>query len=416
MLKKRVVITGIGCISPIGNNVNTMWESALNGNSGVGKISRFDASSHTCHIAAEVKGFNPTDFFEVKDVKKVDYFSQFAVGACDEAVKSSGINSSSYYEPEKIGCIFGVGMGGLNILEKYHEAYLQGGPRKISPFIIPGMITNLAPGNIAINYGFKGVNYTISSACTSATHAIGESCRMIVDGVQDAMVTGGSESAITPIGIGGFCAMKALSVRNDEPEKASRPFDKDRDGFVMGEGSVVLILESLENALMRNATIFGEIVGYGTSCDAYHITAPSPNGDGAIRCMKNALINASLAPEQIGYVNTHGTSTPLNDASETKAIKEVFGTWAKNGLLCSSTKSITGHLLGAAGAIETAISALALKNGIIPPTMNLDNPDEDCDLDYVPNKQRVANIEYAISNSFGFGGTNATIVLKKYTV
>jgi 3-oxoacyl-[acyl-carrier-protein] synthase II len=300
------------------------------------------------------------------------------------------------------------------ILEKYHQAYLEGGPKKISPFLIPGMISNLGPGNVAIKYNLKGVNYTVTSACTSSTHAIGEAYRMIADGLQDVMVTGGSESTVCPIGIGGFNALKALSTRNDAPEKASRPFDKDRDGFVLGEGCAILVLESLDNAVKRGAQIYAEVIGYGTSCDAYHMTAPCVDGEGAVRCMRNAIEWAGVKIEQVDYLNAHGTSTPANDTSETAAIKAVFGEHAKKGLLVSSTKSMTGHLLGAAGAIEAAFSVLAIKDSIVPPTINLDNPDEGCDLDYVPHKARQRDVNVAMSNSFGFGGTNATLVFGKY--
>lgn len=300
------------------------------------------------------------------------------------------------------------------ILEKFHQAYLEGGPKKISPFLIPGMISNLGPGNVAIKYNLKGVNYTVTSACTSSTHAIGEAYRMIAEGLQDVMVTGGSESTVCPIGIGGFNALKALSTRNDEPEKASRPFDKDRDGFVLGEGCAILVLEALENAVKRGAPIYAEVLGYGSSCDAYHMTAPCVDGEGAVRCMQNAIEWAGVKPDQVDYLNAHGTSTPANDTSETAAIKSVFGEHAKKGLLVSSTKSMTGHLLGAAGAIEAAFSVLAIKDGVVPPTINLDNPDEGCDLDYVAHKAREREVRVAMSNSFGFGGTNATLVFGKY--
>jgi 3-oxoacyl-[acyl-carrier-protein] synthase II len=312
-----------------------------------------------------------------------------------------------------MGCILGIGVGGLGTLEKYHGAYVEGGPRKISPFLIPAMISNLGPGNLAIKYGLKGINYAMTSACTSATHAIGEAFRLIADGLQDLVVAGGTEAAITPIGIGGFCSMKAMSTRNEEPLKASRPFDKDRDGFVMGEGSTVLVLEALENAEKRGANILAEITGYGFSCDAFHITSPSPDGDGAVQCMSMALRSAQLAPEQVQYVNAHGTSTEFNDASETAGIKKVFGDWAKNGLVVSSTKSMTGHLLGAGGAIEALFCVKAIHNEIVPPTINLDNPGEGCDLDYAPHKAKPLKIQNAISNSFGFGGTNASIIISK---
>lgn len=300
------------------------------------------------------------------------------------------------------------------ILEKYYAAYLEGGPKKISPFLIPGMISNLGPGNVAIKYGLKGVNYTVTSACTSSTHAIGEAFRMIADGMQDMMVTGGAESTVSPVGIGGFCALKALSTRNDDPQRASRPFDKDRDGFVLGEGCTIMVLEELGNAVKRGAQIYGEVLGYGTSCDAHHMTAPSVDGEGAINCMRNALQWAGLNPNDIGYLNAHGTSTPANDSSETAAIKTVFGAWAHNGLLVSSTKSMTGHLLGAAGAIEAAFCLLAMRDSIVPPTINLDNPDEGCDLDYVPHKARQHKVQIAMSNSFGFGGTNASLIFGAY--
>ncbi len=388
------------------------WKSAVEGLSGIAPITRFDASLFATKIAGEVKTFDAEKYFEAKEVKKVDLFTQYAVGATDEAIKQSGFGDATY-ERHRMGCIMGVGIGGLTTLEKYHEAYLQGGPRKISPFLIPAMIANLAPGNVAIKYNLKGINYTVTSACTSATHAIGESYRMIANGSHDLMVTGGSESAVTPIGIGGFCALKAMSTRNEEPTKASRPFDKDRDGFVLGEGAVMLILEEYEGAKKRGANILAEVVGYGVSCDAYHITAPSTDGEGAQRCMIEALADAKLSPADITYVNAHGTSTPANDLSETMAIKQVFGNHAKNGLLVSSTKSVTGHLLGAAGAIEAAYSVMSLVDGVVPPTINLDNPDEGCDLDYVPHTARKAEVKRVMSNSYGFGGTNASLVFAK---
>ncbi|MEY4701827.1 MAG: hypothetical protein RL326_2014, partial [Pseudomonadota bacterium] len=363
----------------------------------------------------EVKGFSADKFIDFKDQKKQDLFSQYAIAATHEALEDAKLlGDTTTYAAAKMGCVLGVGIGGLNILEKFHQAYLEGGPKKISPFLIPGMISNLGPGNVAIKYGLKGVNYTVTSACTSSTHAIGEAFRMIADGLQDVMVTGGSESTVCPIGIGGFNALKALSTRNEEPQKASRPFDKDRDGFVLGEGCAILVLEALDTAQKRGATIYGEVVGYGTSCDAYHMTAPSADGEGAVNCMRNALEWANLKPEQVDYLNAHGTSTPANDSSESAAIKTVFGEWAKKGLLVSSTKSMTGHLLGAAGAIEAAFSVLAIRDGIVPPTINLDNPGEGCDLDYVPHKARQHKVRVAMSNSFGFGGTNATLVFSAY--
>lgn len=415
MQKRRVVVTGMGIVSPLGLTLKDTWQAAKEGRSGVGTITRFDASAFPTHIAAEVKGFSPDPFIDFKDQKKQDLFSQYAIAATHEALTACSLRESvAPYEPEKMGCVLGVGIGGLMILEKFHQAYLEGGPKKISPFLIPGMISNLGPGNVAIKYNLKGVNYTVTSACTSSTHAIGEAYRMIADGIQDVMVTGGSESTVSPIGIGGFNALKALSTRNDAPEKASRPFDKDRDGFVLGEGCAILVLEALENAVKRGAPILAEVVGYGTSCDAYHMTAPCVDGEGAVRCMRNALEWAQIKPEQVDYLNAHGTSTPANDVSETAAIKTAFGEHAKKGLLVSSTKSMTGHLLGAAGAIEAAFSVLAITDGIIPPTINLDNPDEGCDLDYVAHKARTREVNVSMSNSFGFGGTNATLVFSKY--
>lgn len=411
MTKRRVVITGLGLISPVGNTVKEGWANTIAGKSGIGKITRFDPSAFATQIAAEVKGFNPEQYFEPKDVKKADTFSHYAVAAAKEAVEASGVQAA--YKPQRIGCVLGVGIGGLSVLERYHEAYLKGGPKKLSPFLIPAMISNLAPGNVAIKFNLKGPNYTVTSACTSGAHAIGESYRMIADGVQDAMVTGGSESTISAIGIGGFCAMKALSTRNDEPERACRPFDKDRDGFIMGEGSAILVLEEYETAKKRGANILAEVSGYGASCDAYHITSPCVDGEGAVACMKNALEDAKISPESIGYINAHGTSTEYNDLAESTAIKAVYGGWAKGGLLVSSTKSVTGHLLGAAGAIEALFSVMVINTGIVPPTINLENPGEGCDLDYVPNSAREKKIDRVMSNSFGFGGTNASLVFSR---
>lgn len=415
MQRRRVVVTGIGIISPLGNTRQESWAGAKEGRSGVGQITRFDAAAFATHFAAEVKGFSPDPFIEFKEQKKQDLFSQYAVAGAHEALTDAKLlGDKTSYDAAKMGCVLGVGIGGLMILERYYAAYLEGGPKKISPFLIPGMISNLGPGNVAIKYGLKGVNYTVTSACTSSTHAIGEAFRMIADGMQDMMVTGGAESTVSPVGIGGFCALKALSTRNDDPQRASRPFDKDRDGFVLGEGCTIMVLEELGNAVKRGAQIYGEVLGYGTSCDAHHMTAPSVDGEGAINCMRNALQWAGLNPNDIGYLNAHGTSTPANDSSETAAIKTVFGAWAHNGLLVSSTKSMTGHLLGAAGAIEAAFCLLAMRDSIVPPTINLDNPDEGCDLDYVPHKARQHKVQIAMSNSFGFGGTNASLIFGAY--
>ena len=412
MSKRRVVITGLGTICPLGNDTRTSWLGALEGRSGIGPITRFDTTDFPTKIAGEVKGFDPASVLDAKEIKKHDYFSQYGIAASQEAWDDAGLANCTT-ETSRMGCILGVGIGGLPILEKYHQIFLESGPKKISPFLIPSMISNLGPGNIGIRFGLKGVNYTVTSACTSATHAFGESFRMIRDGLQDVVVTGGSESAVTPMGVGGFCAMKALSTRNEEPTRASRPFDKDRDGFVLSEGSAILILEALEHAEKRGAKIYAEVVGYGFSCDAYHITAPCTDGEGAVACMRNAIGDAGLQTAQIGYVNAHGTST-MADSIETGAIKTVFGDYAHNGLMVSSTKSMTGHLLGAAGAIEALLCTLALKEGVIPPTINLENLGEGCDLDYVPAKARRQQVEYIMSNSFGFGGTNASIVLKAF--
>ena len=416
MQRRRVVISGLGIISPLGLTRESTWAGAKAGKSGVGPITRFDASAFPTTIAAEVRGFDASPFIEQKEMKKQDVFSHYAIAATHEALTDAKLldDGEKTYSRTKMGCILGVGIGGLYILEKFHQAFLEGGPKKISPFLIPGMISNLGPGNVAIKYDLKGINYVVTSACTSSTHAIGEAYRMVADGLQDVVITGGSESAVSPIGIGGFNALKALSTRNEEPEKASRPFDRDRDGFVLGEGCAILVVEPLENALKRGATIYAEILGYGFSCDAYHITAPSVDGEGARACMRSALEWAGLKPHDVGYLNAHGTSTPANDASETAAIKTVFGDWAKGGLLVSSTKSMTGHLLGAAGAIEAAFCTLAIRDGVVPPTINLDNPDEACDLDYVPHESRKAPIKIAMSNSFGFGGTNASLVVGAY--
>jgi len=410
---RRVVVTGLGGVTPLGLNMQSTWEGAIEGRSGIGAITRFNAEAFACRFAGEVKNFDASSYFDSKEVKKVDLFTQFAVAAAREAMLDAGCIDKLPYENAKTGCILGVGIGGLAVLEKNHEQYLSGGPRKISPFLIPGMITNMGPGIIAIKHSLKGVNYTIQSACTSASHALGEAYRMVSCGLQDMVVTGGAEAAITPIGIGGFCSMKALSTRNDDPQTASRPFDRDRDGFVMGEGAVLLVVESLEGALARGAKIYGEIIGYGFSCDAFHMTAPCVDGAGAAASMRAALAYAGISPEEVDYVNAHGTSTPANDVAETAAIKTVFGAHAKEGLAVSSTKSVTGHLLGAAGAIEAAFCLKALREGIIPPTATLQNPDTDCDLDYVQGVARRKAIKIAASNSFGFGGTNATLVFAK---
>lgn len=410
MTKRRVVITSVGAVTPLGNTAVETWSAALKGVSGIGPITRFNCENFSTKIAGELKGFEPTKYIEPKEVKKLDLFSQYALAAAQEAWDGANLQNHPY-SPKKMGCIIGIGVGGLGTLEKYHEILLRDGPRRVSPFLIPGMISNLGPGHVAIKYGLKGVNYTTTSACTSSNHALGEAFRMIRDGLQDFMIAGGSEAAITPLGIGGFCSMKALSTRNDDPTRASRPFDKDRDGFVMGEGAALLVLEEYEAAKKRGANIVAEMLGYGFSCDAYHITAPTPDGEGAVDCMTMALADAGVSPEQVHYINAHGTSTEFNDASETSAIKRVFGDWSRNGLLVSSTKSMTGHLLGAAGAIEAMMCVGAIRDQKVAPTINLDNPSPECDLDCVAHTARDAKVSLTMSNSFGFGGTNASIVI-----
>jgi 3-oxoacyl-[acyl-carrier-protein] synthase II len=410
--QRRVVITGVGLVSPLGTGLAKNWDALSSGRSGIRKLTRFPISdAFASRIAGEVPDFRAEDFIETKEIKKMDLFIQYAVAAAAMAAQDGGFK----IEPDwavQVGVIVGVGFCGIETIETTKEALLNGGPRKISPFFIPKVISNLAPGQIAIRHGAKGVNWTPTSACASGTHAIGEAFHLIRRGLQDAVIAGGTESAITPLGVGGFAAMKALSTRNDEPERASRPFDKDRDGFVIGEGSGILILEERERALKRGAKVYAEVIGYGANGDAYHITAPAPEGDGAARCMALALKDSGIAPSEVDYINAHGTSTEYNDANETQAIKRVFGEHALK-LAVSSTKSMTGHLLGAAGAVEGVFSALTLHHGIIPPTINYENPDPACDLDYVPNKARKADVRVALSNSFGFGGTNACVVFRR---
>jgi 3-oxoacyl-[acyl-carrier-protein] synthase II len=399
-------------ISPLGIGNAENWKSLIEGRSGIITITRFDLTDYPSRIAGEVKNFNPTDFVSKKDVKKMDLFIQYAIAASEFAVQDSGLKIDSSNQ-NRIGVYIGSGIGGFGVIEATHKALLEGGPRKISPFFIPASIVNLASGWVSIRFGAKGPNSATCTACTTSAHAIGDSYKIIERGDADAMIAGGSEGCITPLGIGGFCAMRALSTRNDEPERASRPFDKERDGFVMGEGAGILILESLEFAQKRNAKIYAEIVGYGMSSDAYHITAPSDDGDGAIRVMQLTLQDAGVTPRDVNYINAHGTSTPFNDKAETMAIKKVFGDHARK-IAVSSTKSMTGHLLGAAGGLEGAIMALAIQNQIAPPTINLDYPDPDCDLDYVPHRSKPMEIRYALSNSFGFGGTNGALLFKRY--
>jgi 3-oxoacyl-[acyl-carrier-protein] synthase II len=405
------VVTGLGLVSPLGTGVEKNWQAILEGRSGIRKITRFATDGFPSRIAGEVPDFKPEDFIESKEIKKMDLFIQFALGAAAMAMEDSGLKVEGEFANE-VGVIIGVGLCGLDTIEATHKALLDGGPRKISPFFIPKVISNLAAGHIAIRYGAKGVNWTPTSACASGTHAIGEAFHLIRRGLQDAVIAGGAESVITPLGVGGFAAMKALSTRNDEPERASRPFDKERDGFIIGEGAGVLILEEREQALKRGAKIYAEVIGYAANGDAHHMTAPSPDGEGAARCMRLALKDAGVAPSDIDYINAHGTSTEYNDANETTAIKTVFGEQAAK-LAASSTKSMTGHLLGAAGAVEGVYSVLALYHGVLPPTINYEIPDPACDLDYVPNTARKADIEVALSNSFGFGGTNACAIFRR---
>ena len=409
---RRVVVTGIGLVSPIGNTPEELFENLIKGKSGISRIEYFDPSEFDSQIAGQVKDFNPPDsLIPPKERKRLSRFIQFALWATDCALKDSNLDLEKE-DRTRIGVIIGSGIGSLNWIETQHKILLEKGPKKVSPFLIPMLITNEASGYIAIQYKLKGPNFCITTACASGAHSIGEAFRLIQQNKADIMITGGTESCITPLGLAGFCSMKALSCRNSEPEKASRPFDKDRDGFVMAEGAGIVILEEFEHAKKRGVQIYGELVGYGASCDAYHITAPDPTAEGASLAMKKALYDAKLNPEEVSYINAHGTSTPLNDKVETLAIKKVFGSYAKK-IPVSSTKSLTGHLLGAAGGLEFVICCLALKKGFIPATFNLENPDPECDLDYVPNKPRFEKLEVCLSNSLGFGGHNATLIIKK---
>jgi 3-oxoacyl-[acyl-carrier-protein] synthase II len=411
-LNRRVVITGIGLVSSLGIGTEATWQALLAGTSGVRRVTKFDITAYAAQIAAEVTGFDPLNFVEKKDVKKMDVFIQYAVAASQFAMDDSGLRITSDNAPN-VGVYIGSGIGGFQTIEREHSALLAGGPRKISPFFIPSAIINLASGQVSIRFGAKGPNMASCTACSASAHSIGDSFEIIRRGDADVMITGGSEAAITPMSLGGFAALRALSTRNDNPDKASRPFDKDRDGFVIGEGAGIVILEELEHATARGARIYAEIVGYGMSGDAYHITAPSEDGDGGVRVMRMAVKKAGIQPNQVDYINAHGTSTPYNDKLETLAIKTLFGDHARK-LAISSTKSMTGHLLGGAGGLEAGISALAVPHQIAPPTINLEHPDPECDLDYVPCKSRPMPITYALSNSFGFGGTNAALLFKKF--
>ena len=411
MENRKVVITGIGVITPVGNSKGAFWKAICQGKNGIHKISGFDATGFTSQIAGEIKNFDPAKFLSPKDIKRTDEFVQFAVAASQEAIGDSGLDLDSVNR-DRFGVVIGSGIGGMQTIEKEHKVLLERGPSRMSPFFIPMLIVNMASGKVSIDFGLKGPNTCVATACATGTHAIGDGFRIIQRGEAELMLCGGAEAAVAPLGLGGFCAARSLSTRNDEPEKASRPFDKERDGFVMGEGAGIVILEEYEHAKARGAHIYAEIIGYAMSGDAYHMTAPDPEGRGAALCMDGCLKDAKIAPEEVDYINAHGTSTRLNDKVETKAIKDVFGKHAYK-LAVSSTKSMIGHLLGAAGGVECAAAALAIENGIIPPTTNYEVPDPECDLDYVPNKAKKANVNIALSNSLGFGGHNCTIALRK---
>jgi len=413
MEEKRVVVTGLGVISPVGNSVTTFWDAMLKGKSGVDKISLFDARDFDSQIAGEVKQFNPQDYgIAARDLRRMDKFVQYAIAASRQAIEDANLQLDKENK-QRIGVIIGSGIGSLQIIEKEHKVLMKDGPSRVSPFVIPILIVNEASAWVAIMFGFKGPNSCVATACASGSHAIGDAFKIIQRGDADIMVTGGTESAVTPMAVASFCSLKALSTRNDEPEKASRPFDKERDGFIMAEGAGVVVLESLEHAVQRKAKIYAEICGYGMSCDAYHITAPSPDGEGAVLAMQASLNDAEINPEDVDYINTHGTSTKLNDKVETMAIKKVLGGHAKK-VMVNSTKSMVGHLLGAAGGVEFVAVCLSIKNDVIHPTINYEYPDPDCDLDYVPNATRKAKVRVAMSNSLGFGGHNATLVAKKF--
>jgi 3-oxoacyl-[acyl-carrier-protein] synthase II len=411
-VSRRVVVTGVGLVSPVGMGTQANWDALRAGTSGIGPITRFDATAFSTRFAGEVKNFDPLQFIEKKELKKVDIFIQFAIAASQFAMDDARLTITPDFA-DRVGVFIGSGIGGFTTIEREHKAYLDGGPRKISPFFIPASIINLAAGQVSIRYGAKGPNLATCTACTASAHAIGDSFEIIKRGAADAMITGGAEAAVCPMGVGGFAALRALSTRNDDPSRASRPFEKDRDGFVLGEGAGILVLEELEFAKRRGATIYAEMVGYGMSGDAYHMTAPSEDGDGAFRVMNAAIASAGIRPDQVSYINAHGTSTPHNDRIETTAIKRVFGEHAHK-LAISSTKSMTGHLLGAAGGLEAGITALSVRHQMAAPTINLEQADAGCDLDYVPHTARPMRIDYALSNSFGFGGTNGALLMKKY--
>ena len=411
MSRRRVVVTGLGIISPVGIRVPEAWQNIVAGKSGIARITRFDPAPYSSQIAGEVKGFDPANYLSAKEVRRFDIFIHFGLASAIEAIKDAGLDFERE-QREQVGVCIGSGIGGLPLIEETHNAVLAGGPRKISPFFVPGTIINLLAGQLSIMYGLKGPNLALVTACTTANHCIGEAGRHIEYGDADVMIAGGAEACVSPLGVGGFCAARALSSRNDDPATASRPWDKDRDGFVLGEGAGILVLEEYEHAKARGARIYCELAGYGMSADAHHITAPCEDGEGAVRCMANALKNAGLNRDQVDYINAHGTSTPLGDIAETVAIKNCFGDYARK-IAVSSTKSMTGHLLGAAGGVESVFSVLAVRDQIAPPTINLFNQDPQCDLDYVPNTARKMKIDVAVSNSFGFGGTNGSLVFRK---
>jgi 3-oxoacyl-[acyl-carrier-protein] synthase II len=412
MSSRRVVVTGAGMVSPLGTGVEKSWQALIQGKSGIGKITKFDATGFETTIAGEVKDFVPENFIDKKEMKRMDIFIQYAIAASVMAMEDSGLKIPPG-KADRVGVVVGAGLGGLTTIEFFHKVLLEKGPGRISPFFIPMLIVNEAPGQISMRFGAKGPNTSAVTACATGNHNIGDAWRIIQRGDADAIITGGVEATITPLAVSGFNAMRAISTRNDEPEKASRPFDKDRDGFVIGEGAGILVLEEMNQALERGAKIYAEIVGYGLSGDAYHITAPAPDGGGAARCMAMALRTANIAPEEVDYINAHGTSTPINDPIETKAIKTVFGEHARK-LPISSTKSMTGHLLGGAGGVEAIFTILTLCRGILPPTTNYETPDPECDLDYVPNQARKADVRVAMTNAFGFGGTNAVLIFKRF--
>jgi 3-oxoacyl-[acyl-carrier-protein] synthase II len=411
--KRRVVVTGLGLITPLGTGIRKTWEGICKGASGIDRITTFDTSDYPVQMAGEVKDFNPEDFIERKEIKKMDIFIQYALGAGIMAVENAGLKITEE-NADGVGVVVGAGIGGIKTIERYHSVLLESGQRRISPFFVPMLITNLAAGQISMRFGARGPNSCVTTACAAGTHAIGDAFKIIQRGDAEAMIAGGSESAITPLTVAGFANMRALSCLNETPQKASRPFDMQRDGFVIAEGAGIVVLEALESALARGAKIYAEVIGYGMTADAYHMTAPDPEGRGVVNCMRMALRDAGIAPAAVDYINAHGTSTPFNDKHETMAIKHVFGEHAQT-LAVSSTKSMTGHLLGASGGIEAAFCALALSEGIIPPTINYEYPDPECDLDYVPNHARHADLNVVMSNSFGFGGTNACLVFKRYS-